>query len=283
MQTALRSSLAMGIAGVGAGVIAMMPAAAPPGPLQARQPTSPEVSLGALADLLPPPSAGAETLLGVGNAIAGGANLAAAPAIAIRAVLPTAPLVPPNLELSLLTGPPNLGTANGGGVFNAGISNDGSFNTGSENDGNFNIGTNNRGSFNIGFGNVDALDNEAVANIGIGNNGDFNVGANNIGSRNFGTNNVGALNFGSGNLGAFNNGINNRGVGNAGIGNTGVANVGFFNQGSGNFGAFNSTNNNIGVANIGIPNPLGPAVASAVGGSSAPAEQTNASVATSTG
>jgi PPE-repeat protein len=282
MQLTLRSSLAAGVAALGAGVIAAGATSAP-APVAVPQSASPDVELGALADLLPPPSVGSGALVGVGNAIAGGANLAVTPVVALRNALPPAPFVPQGVQLSLLTGAPNLGAGNTGGNFNIGVVNDGNFNIGSNNEGNFNIGTDNEGSFNIGFNNVDEagpaqgsdLDNEAVANIGIDNNGDFNVGLNNTGSRNFGNNNIGALNFGSGNQGALNGGINNRGAGNVGIGNQGVANVGFFNTGSGNIGAFNTTNNNIGVANIGIRNPLGPAASSAVGNQAA-AKQTNA-------
>ena len=270
MQIALRTSVVAGIAAVGAGVIAMTPTSAPTAPIAAPQPVSPDVALGALTDLLPPPSVGSRALLGAGNAIAGGANLAVAPIVAVRSALPPAPFVPAGVDLSLVTGPPNLGAGNTGN-FNTGINNTGSFNTGINNEGNYNIGADNEGSFNIGFNNVDSgspvpgasdLDNEAVANIGIGNSGDFNVGLDNTGSRNFGNNNVGGLNLGSGNRGAANLGASNTGNFNAGIGNNGSGNVGFFNQGDNNIGAFNS-GNTIGVGGIGVPNPLGNTAAAA--------------------
>src|SRR5829696_9233456 len=176
MQVALRSTLAACVAAVGAGVIAMTPTAAPPRPVATPQTASPDVALDALADLLPPPSVGSGALLGVGNAIAGGADLAVAPVVALRSALPPAPFVPPGVQLSLLTGAPNLGAGNAGN-FDTGIGNTGDFNIGALNDGNFNIGTDNEGSFNIGFNNVDSgnpvpgatdLDNQAVANIGVG-------------------------------------------------------------------------------------------------------------------
>jgi len=126
MQIALRSTLAAGVAAVGAGVIAMTPTAAPPTPVATPQTASPDVALGALGDLLPPPSVGSGALLGVGNAIAGGANLAVAPVVALRSALPPAPFVPPGVQLSLLTGTPNLGAGNAGN-FNTGIGNTGDF------------------------------------------------------------------------------------------------------------------------------------------------------------
>ena len=156
MQIALRTSVVAGIAAVGAGVIAMTPTSAPPAPVAAPQAVSPDVTPAALIDLLPAPSVGSGALVGVGNAIAGGANLAVAPIVAVRSALPPAPFVPPGVQLSLVTGAPNLGAGNAGGNFNAGIGNTGNFNIGSNNDGNFNIGTDNEGSFNIGFNNVDS-------------------------------------------------------------------------------------------------------------------------------
>ena len=202
MQLTLRSSLAAGVAALGAGVFAAG-ATSTPAPVAVPQTASPNVALGALADLLPPPSVGSQALPAIGDAIAFGSGVAVAPAVAVRGALPPLPLVPPNVQLSLLTGTPNLGAGNNGN-FNVGLVNDGNFNIGSNNTGNFNIGTDNEGSFNIGFNNVDEagplqgsdLDNEAVANIGIGNNGDFNVGLNNTGSRNFGNNNIGVANIG---------------------------------------------------------------------------------------
>jgi PPE-repeat protein len=269
MQLTLRSSLAAGVAAVGAGVIAVCATTAP-APVAAPQPASPDVTLGAAILPLPSPSVGSQALPAIGNAVASGADFVIAPVNSAAAALPALPLVPPGVQLSFLTGSPNLGAGNEGN-FNTGFNNDGDFNTGINNEGNFNIGTDNEGSFNIGFNNVDSgnpvpgasdLDNVAVANIGIGNNGDFNVGANNTGSRNFGTNNVGALNVGTGNRGAFNLGANNTGTFNAGIGNTGSGNIGLFNTGDNNIGAFNS-GNTIGVASIGIRNPLGSSAAAA--------------------
>jgi hypothetical protein len=125
------------------------------------------------------------------------------------------------IQLSLLTGSPNLG-ANNVGVFNTGVANEGVANTGVSNNGNFNIGANNVGDFNIG------ATNDGDFNIGVGNHGDFNVGVLNRGERNFGLANAGTLNFG----------IANNGVANLGIANIGTGNVGLFNTGDYTIGAF---------------------------------------------
>jgi hypothetical protein len=58
MQIGLRSTLAAGVAAVGAGVIAVTPTLAPPAPVATPQAASSDVALGALAALLPPPSIG---------------------------------------------------------------------------------------------------------------------------------------------------------------------------------------------------------------------------------
>src|SRR5690349_4056905 len=131
MQIALRSSLAVGVAAVGAGVIAMTPTASSPAPVAAPAP-SPDVALGALADLLPPASVGSGTLNAAGNAIVVGTGqaLGALPSLP----LPSLP-VPGGVQLSFLTPPPNLGAGNQG-IFNAGLNNDGNFNIGTNNDGN---------------------------------------------------------------------------------------------------------------------------------------------------
>jgi PPE-repeat protein len=269
MHISLRSSLVAGVAAVGAGVIAAgSTATPPPAPIAAPQPVTTDVALGAAIGPIPlpdiDPTVGSTLLPALGNGIAAQADSA----VNALPTLPTLP-VPGGIQLSLLTGSPNLGAGNEGN-FNVGLRNDGDFNIGSNNEGNFNIGTDNEGSFNIGFNNVDEvgplqgsdLDNVSVANIGIGNNGDFNVGQNNTGTRNFGVNNVGALNVGSGNTGALNLGANNRGNGNVGIGNAGNGNLGFFNTGDNNVGAFN-TGNKIGIADIGFDNPLGSSASTA--------------------
>ena len=139
--------------------------------MAAPQPASTDVALGAAILPLPSPSVGSQALPAVGNAIAAGAGAAVAPVVSVREALPALPLVPPGVQLSFLTGPPNLGAGNEGN-FNIGVVNDGDFNIGNNNTGNFNIGGDNEGDFNIGFNNVDTdeaagdLDNVAVANIG---------------------------------------------------------------------------------------------------------------------
>lgn len=101
----------------------------------------------------------------------------------------------PGVQLSLLTGTPNLGYGNEG-LFNAGVNNDGDFNIGGDNEGNFNVGFDNRG-----------------------------------GERNFGAGNTGSYNVGFFNTGEFNFGVGNTGVGNVGFFNTGDYTVGAFNVG----------------------------------------------------
>jgi PPE-repeat protein len=148
----------------------------------------------------------------------------AAAAVAPASVQPIEALAPTGtgIQLSLLTGRPNLGVDNVGD-FNTGIANDGVANTGVVNDGNFNIGGFNTGDFNIGVSNTGNF------NIGVSNDGDFNVGASNAGERNFGVGNSGTLNVG----------LANTGVANVGIGNNGNGNIGFFNTGDYAIGAFN--------------------------------------------
>jgi hypothetical protein len=257
MPISLRSSLVAGVAAVGAGVIAAGPTA-PPAPVATPQRASTDVSLGAAILQLPsvPDAAAAGSTLvpTIGRAVAAGADRAIAPVNSAAQALPTPPFVPPGVQLSFLTGSPNLGAGNEGN-FNTGFNNDGDFNTGTYNEGNFNIGGDNEGDFNIGFNNVDDMDNVAVANIGNGNDGDFNVGFNNRGVRNFGSDNTGALNLGLNNTGNFN----------VGIGNTGNGNIGFFNSGD----------NHIGVANVGVryPNPLTSSATQRSGGGQAVSKQ----------
>ena len=78
MHISLRTSLMMGIAAAGAGVIAAVPAATPgPVTIAAPQPitSTADVSLGAAA--LPfNPAVGSQELVGLGNAVAAGANAA---------------------------------------------------------------------------------------------------------------------------------------------------------------------------------------------------------------
>jgi hypothetical protein len=116
------------LAALGAGVIAAG-ATSTPAPVAVPQTASPNVALGALADLLPPPSVGSQALLAIGDAIAFGAGVAVAPAVAVRGALPPLPLVPPNVQLSLLTGTPNLGAGNNGNS-NVGLNNTGSATSG---------------------------------------------------------------------------------------------------------------------------------------------------------
>ncbi|MDT5006151.1 MAG: hypothetical protein QOJ24_3327 [Mycobacterium sp.] len=184
------------LAALGAGVIAAG-ATSTPAPVAVPQTASPNVALGALADLLPPPSVGSQALLAIGDAIAFGAGVAVAPAVAVCGALPPLPLVPPNVQLSLLTGTPNLGAGNNG-----------DFNVGLNNTGSRNFGNNNIGALNFGSGNEGAL-----------NGGINNVGAGNVGVGNQGVANVGFFNQGSGKIGAFNTTNNNIGVANIGIRN----------------------------------------------------------------
>ena len=120
----------------------------------------------------PSPTVGSTLLPAIGNAVAVGAGAAVAPVVSVRQALPALPLVPAGVQLSVLTGTPNLGAGNQGN-FNIGVVNKGNFNIGNNNTGNFNVGGDKEGAFNIGFNNIDDnavpgasdLDNVAVAGV----------------------------------------------------------------------------------------------------------------------
>lgn len=236
MQISIRSYLIAGISIVGAGVIAAAPTPPPPA-----QPTL-TAATGGSSPTIPPGPGGAPTITAFVPSVpeVWAAAAEQGQTAAVSATPPAALLAAPTtgVQLSLLTGTPNLGFDNVGS-FNTGIANNGVANTGVANIGNFNIGGSNTGDFDIG------VNNQGSFNIGGGNTGDFNVGISNTGVRNFGAGNSGTLNFG----------FVNNGTANVGIGNTGVGNIGFF----------NTANYFVGVANIGFryaappPAPASPA------------------------
>lgn len=159
------------------------------------------------ADITVAPMAATTTAPQVDGPGVGAAAPASAPDVTARIALPEVDgLDPeagrPGVQLSLITGTPNLGYGNEG-LFNAGVNTERDFNVGGDNDGDFNIGGDNEGSFNVGF------DNRG-----------------------------GERNFGAGNTGSYNVGFFNTGEFNFGVGNTGVGNVGFFNKGDYTVGAF---------------------------------------------
>jgi PPE-repeat protein len=185
MVVSVRSYLIAGIAGIaviGADVIAAGPTAPPP-------PTAvPDSTLAAV--LVPSRPDGPANP--ASSVAAPAASPVAAPSASpvTRAEPLAAAQAGPGLQLSLLTGTPNLGFDNVGN-FNTGIANNGDFNTGAKNVGDFNIGVNNNGDFNIG----------------VGNTGDFNVGLANNGVRNFGVGNIGFFNTGNYTIGVANIGL----------------------------------------------------------------------------
>lgn len=147
MQISLRASLTVGIAAVGAtalgaGVFAAGQPAAPT-TVAAPQPVTGDVSLGAAIRPLPSPTVRSTLLPAIGNAVAAGAGAAGAPVNALSSALP-ALLLPQGVQLSFLTGSPNLGAGHAGN-FSTGFGN-----TGKGNVWLFNTGDNNIGAFNSG-------------------------------------------------------------------------------------------------------------------------------------
>ena len=221
-RVSVRTYLLAGVSVLSAGMIAASPAGPPQAdhtvaltPLAANSAIVPAAGPAA-PDPDPSASSGATSL-----AAAAPTSLAAAAPTVAEPITAAAP-ARPGIQLSLLTGSPNLGAGNVGN-FNTGVNNTGLANTGVANNGKFNIGAANTGDFNIG------VSNQGDFNIGVRNNGNFNVGAFNTGVRNFGIGNNGTLNVG----------LANTGTANVGIGNDGTGNIGFFNTGDYTIGAFN--------------------------------------------